>query len=118
MTRTRLPDRRDSARATLMVDGQEFTVGVSFDEFDRPKELFLDGPKEGSQMGNVLRDIAVVISVAVQHGSLPKELAKSVGRLPDGDPTSFVGAALDFMVRMEPKPDRVACKGAAEYDHT
>jgi len=119
MTRTRLSNRRDSERATLMVDGQEFTAGVSFDEFARPKELFLDGPKEGSQMANVLRDIAVVISVAVQDGSKPKLLAKSVGREPDGKPTSFVGEALDYMVSLSPQPlERVACKGAREYTHT
>lgn len=103
MIRTRLPNRRDSVRATLTVDGQEFTVGLSFDGHNRPKELFLDGLKEGSQITTILRDLAVVISVAVQTGVSPKALAKSVGRGTNGEAASVVGAALDFMVRMEPR---------------
>lgn len=117
MTRTRLPNRRPSELETLTVNGVPFLAGVGFDIEDQPKELFLDGPKEGSQLSTILNDIAVVISVAVQDGSKPALLAKSVGRLPNGRPTSIVGAGLDFMVSMEPPKPRVACKGAAEYDH-
>ncbi len=117
MTRARLPNRRDSELETLILDGQRFAAGVSFDKHGQPKELFLDGPKADSQISNILKDIAVVISVACQDGSLPKLLAKSVGRLPDGQPATVVGAALDFMVRMEPPKPRVAYRGIGEWDH-
>lgn len=117
MTRTRLPNRRPSKVETLVVGDQRFEAGVSFDEHGQPKELFLDGPKAGSQISNILKDIAVVISVACQDGSLPKLLAKSVGRLPDGQPATVVGAALDFMVRMAPPKPRMAYRGIAEFDH-
>ena len=128
MSRERLPNRRDSELATLIVGGREYTVAVSFDPRQRVKELFLDTKKYGSEMSLIVKDIAVVVSVAVQDGSLAKKLARSVARLPNGSPATIVGAALDFMISMSPglynepavaeaPPERVACKGAKEYSH-
>ncbi len=118
MTRTRLPNRRDGEIHTLLADGLQFECGVGLDEADRPREVFLNGAKSGSQISGILKDLACVISVAVQSGVLPAELAHSVGRLPGGEPISAVGAALDLMVSLEPpKAERIACKGASEYTH-
>ncbi len=129
MTRARLPNRRDSELETLVVNGQTFEVCVGFDpETDRPREVFLNGGKEGSHFDAMLSDAATVISVALQYGVPPAALAKSVGRAPDmgtepgslaqlaagTEPASPIGAALDLLCQLEP---RVACKGAAEYSH-
>ena len=129
MTRERLPTRRENETETLEVGGQTFEACVGFDpETGQPAEVFLTGGKEGSDFDAILSDAAVVISVALRHDVSPAALAKSVARLPAGVvapaeidldldrtvPASPIGAALDFLLRMEP---RVACKGASEVDH-
>ncbi len=126
MTRAHLPNRRPSHLETLEVAGQTFEVCVGFDPATgQPREVFLNGAKEGSQFDAMLADAATVISVALQYGVAPAALAKSVGRAPDmgtepcsfaqlaagTEPASPIGAALDLLCRLEP---RVACKGAAE----
>ena len=129
MTRARLPSRRPNESASLIVGGQRFEACVGFDpKTDRPAEVFLTGGKHGSDFDSILSDAAIVISLALQHGVAPVDLAEAVGRAPDfttrpgsheqlgagTTPSSPIGAALDFLLRMEP---RVACKGASEHDH-
>ncbi len=114
--RQRLPNRRPSHTETLAVAGQTFTVTVGFGpETGRPCEVFLTAGKEGSLIGAMLADAAVVISVALQHGVPAKALAKSVGRLPENPvtpadldqgrparlPASPIGAVLDLIQEME-----------------
>ena len=129
MTRARLPSRRPSETETLQVGGQTFEACVGFDpETGRPREVFLNGRKEGSDFDAMLADAAVVISVALQHGVPARELVRSIGRLPAAPlspakldhapdqrvPASPIGAALDLLCRLEP---RAAYKGAGDYSH-
>ena len=109
--RARLPNRRPSHTETLQVDGQAFTATVGFDEYGRPREVFMTAGKEGSMLNALLADAAVVISIALQHGIPAAALAKSIGRLPAGPvapadleglrsrrvPASPIGAALDLL---------------------
>ena len=68
-TRQRLPNRRPSHIETLETAGQVFTACVGFDpETGQPRELFLSGGKEGSQVDALLSDAATIISVALQFG--------------------------------------------------
>ena len=114
--RARLPDRRPSHLEMLEVDGQVITACIGFDpKIGRPREVFLNGGREGSLLAAILADAAVAISVAVQHGVPGAALAKSVGRLPTGPvalsdldqpqteklPASPIGAALDLVVFFE-----------------
>ena len=86
--RQRLPNRRPSHVETMEMAGQVFTACIGFDpETGAPRELFLNGGKEGSQFDAMLADAAVAISVALQHGIPAASLAKSVGRLPIGPVT-------------------------------
>ncbi len=113
-TRTRLPNRRPSITETLAVAGQTFEASIGFSPEDgTPREIFLSAGKEGSLLDSLLADVAVVISVALQHGIPAEALAKSVGRLPAGPvapadldrapgrrvPASPIGAALDLVAR-------------------
>ena len=133
MTRARLPNRRPNHLETLEVNGQTFEVCVGFDpETGRPREVFLNGGKEGSDFDAMLADAATVISVALQYGVPAEALVKSIGRLPNlptspgsvaqvfftgTEPASPIGAALDLLCSLEPHEQRVACKGVKEYDH-
>ncbi len=117
--RHRLPTRRPSHIETLETAGQSFTACVGLDpETGQPRELFLNGKKEGSQVDALLSDAATIISVALQYGIPAAALAKSIGRLPTGPvtpadldhapgrkvPASPIGAALDLVSVFERKP--------------
>lgn len=116
--RRRLPQRRPAVTETIQFmrgDGNlvSYEASVGFDELGRPKEIFLFGAKQGTDMAAVLADTAVALSVALQHGISAEALALSVGRFaPAGEPfehftekpgmpISVIGAALDLLVRYE-----------------
>lgn len=111
--RRRLPHRREAitesiefARSGGQVTRYEASVG--YDELGRPKEIFLSGAKDGTDMAAVLADASVAISVALQHGVSAAAMAVSIARIAPSDgamgpglPASVIGAALDLLVRCE-----------------
>ena len=116
--RHRLPSRRPSETRTLEVAGQAFRATIGFDPKDgQPRELFLSGGKSGSMLDALLGDVAVVVSVALQHGVPATALAKSISRVPVSPlaptdlatamspkhtaPASVIGAALDLLRELE-----------------
>lgn len=108
--RRRLPNRRITVNETIEFSRWDGSVAscdatVGFDELLRPKEIFLFGAKEGSDMAAVLADTAVAISVALQNGVSAQAMAVSLGREPvEQRPISVIGAALDLLVRHESLP--------------
>ncbi len=121
--RKRLPNRRPSHTETLETAGQTFAACVGFDpETGQPRELFMDGGKEGSQVDALLSDAATIISVALQYGVPPAAFRKSVGRSPNlstmpGSPdqlmagnhaASPIGAAVDLLCSFERGPVKAA----------
>ena len=112
--RRRLPNRRPSETRALTVGNHTFTATIGFDPADgRPREIFLTGAKDGTDMAAILDDAAVTLSIALQHGVSAAALAKSVARLPAAPltpadlavssgpahtaPASIIGAALDLL---------------------
>ena len=104
--RQRLPNRRPSI--TLPVAWStgrgvlHFTLTAGFDpETGTVAEVFYaDGQREGSAMQHTVQDACVVISLALQHGVQPTDLAHSLGRLPlpGGEgPASPIGAIVDAL---------------------
>jgi len=111
-----LPNRRETQTETLAI-GSEVHAAVGFAEDGAPKELFLSGGKEGSDISALLSDAAVIISVALQHGVPASALAHSISRLPawpdapsrvlcGSAPVSVIGAALDLLVAYETEESR------------
>ena len=118
-SRTRLPNRRPLITETLIVGGQAIEAFVGFDPATgRPRELYLTGAKDGTDLAAILDDASVVLSVALQHGVAPTALVRSVARLPAVPlappyidrpgasdpklPASVIGAALDLVASLEP----------------
>lgn len=114
--RQRLPNRRECHTETLDVAGQTFKACIGFDpETGTPRELFLNGGKEGSQFDGMLSDAATVISVALQFGIPPAAFRRSMGRSPNlstmpgsidqlaagSQPASPIGAAIDLLCSFE-----------------
>ena len=105
MTRATLPNRRPNITRAVQWDGHEFSVTIGFDPATaHPSEVFADTAK-GGQMQCTIADACVLISIALQHGITPAELAKSLGRVPvfTGEegatgPASPVGAVVEAIM--------------------
>jgi hypothetical protein len=104
MTRCHLPNLRPSVTVTVHWNGQAFPVTIGFHpDTGAPSEAFADVAK-GGDLQWVIADACVLISIAMQHGIAPADLAKSLGRVPTwGDdgataPASPVGAVMDAIL--------------------
>lgn len=109
MTRTPMRNRRQNETRKVVFQGWPYFICVGYDDAGRPREVFADGSKQGSDMQAVMRDACIVISIALQHDVEPAELARSLGTVPaltDGNEVeihaSIVGAIVECL---EPRPD-------------
>ena len=67
--RRRLPNRRQSTAATVIVEGVNYTATTSRFEDGRLAELFLDGGgKTGSSAQIAAQDAAILASLLLQYG--------------------------------------------------
>ena len=98
MTRQRLPNRRFKETFEFTHEGVGFTASYGRDVQGRVKELFLSGGKAGSVIEAMMCDASTAISIALQNGVEPTDLAHSVVRNPDSTPASPIGVVLDDMV--------------------
>jgi len=83
VTRDQLPARRPNETREVEHAGHRFTVTIGYDLSGRPLEVFADGTRIGTDLGHVVSDACVVMSLALQHGCPPALLPKSMGRVPD-----------------------------------
>ena len=101
--RAYLPDRRPCLTEPIEAGGVAAYATIGFDpETGAAREIFLRpraGARVGSATDHLADDVAVVISVALQHGVPAAALARSLGHLPDGTPASIVGATMQLLVR-------------------
>lgn len=105
MTRALLPHRRPNVTLSIEWNGHPLDVTIGFDpQTAQPQEVFANTPK-GGDMQAALADACVLISIALQHGIAPTDLAKSLGRVPVlwGDegqtgPASPIGAVVETIL--------------------
>ena len=99
-----LPRRRPNTSARIAAGAVAAHATVGFEAEGRPAEIFLrptGGAKSGSEVDFLLDDLAVIVSVALQHGVPAAALARSVSRGRDGTPTTIAGAAVAFLAELE-----------------
>lgn len=108
--RKRLPNRRTSWIVEFEWRGTCYTATISADLADPlmlPKEIFINGAKEGTDLRAVTADASTLISIALQHGVTAEAMAKSISRTAvelDGAPVApatLIGAALDALIPFE-----------------
>ena len=78
--RERLPNRRDCAIETIGWAGRSWTVCIGFAPDGRPLECFADGVRSGSQLEALVDDGCIAISLLLQFGARPEDLARAFGR--------------------------------------
>jgi hypothetical protein len=91
MTRQRLPNRRSHQITVVEHAGFKLIVGVGRYSDGRLGELFIDTVKDGTQLGTVLRDCAILVSIALQAGIDANSIRASMA------PTGPLAAVLDHL---------------------
>lgn len=109
--RTRLPDRRLSETrriAHVRSDGvaARVFITIGYDPADplRPREVFYDeGYRSGSDLEYLVQDLCVIVSLLLQHGTPPEEIARSLSRREGADggdgPGSLAGTIVAELFR-------------------
>jgi hypothetical protein len=90
--RERLPARRLTERFELRHGNQVYTVGVGYYADGRPGEVFLSCGKSGSDVDTAVKDSAIALSLALQHGCKLDAVAKSFLHDAAGRPEGVLGA--------------------------
>ena len=74
---------------------QPFTVTIGFYADGTPGEVFVDSRKTGGDVEAIARNVAVVISLSLQHGAAVETLRHAITRNSNGVPSSILGAVID-----------------------
>ena len=109
MTRTPLPTRRPNLTIDADWNGHPVSVTVGLDPATgQPAEVFADTARGGDMQASIA-DACVLISLALQHGIAPADLAKSLGRVPawvngveTDAPASPVGCIVAVVAEVSP----------------
>jgi len=90
-----LPRRRPAETFNLRFWNQSFSVTIGFYPDGTPGEVFIDGGKTGQDIQSTARDAAVVLSLALQHGTPIETIRHAVTRSGSGEAASILGATVD-----------------------
>ncbi len=105
--RARLPDRRPAVTVEISWHGHAFTVSAGYAADGRVREVFASGGHTGSDLQRLIDDACVIISLALQYGARPQDLAPSLGSMPDPAagmaeiPASVIGAIVQALGNLE-----------------
>jgi hypothetical protein len=99
-----LPHRRRSNTFKFRFGGQNAAYHITVGYFPdwRMGEVFLSTNKIGSMSEALARDIAILMSLALQHGCTMETMRDALTRESDGAPSTIAGAAADILA---PKPE-------------
>jgi hypothetical protein len=95
--RVRLPDRRPSELFDFQAMDLRFTASISRYPDGRVAEIFCDNHKAGSQIGTLVRDAAILLSIALQHGADIEAIRRALCRDSSGRALGPIGEALDLI---------------------
>ncbi len=99
--REKLPGRRLCQTFELVARAHLLTASmtaVAPEEDLVVKEVFLDAAKADSQIGCDLRDLGILVSMLLQHGTPLAAIAGSLTRDGEGRPLGLAGEALDAIL--------------------
>lgn len=106
MTRSHLPERRPNTTLRLQHSNQTFFVSLGWDvDNGMVQEVFGSTAKATSDFAMLLSDACITLSIALQRGATPQELAHSLNRVPvlgnakrvEG-PASVIGVIVEAII--------------------
>jgi hypothetical protein len=103
MTRTTLSPRRYCETFKLHHGSQRaayhVTVGY-YGDHATPGEIFVSTNKIGTAQDALARDIAILMSLALQHGCALTTMRDALTREADGSPSTVAGAVADTLTEL------------------
>ena len=99
MSREPLPTRRPCETFNFTVGERSLPYSATFGFYDdgRVGEVFIDGPKSGTDARTNAKDAAIVLSHALQNGVSLDALRHGISRDDDGKALGPIGTALDLL---------------------
>jgi hypothetical protein len=95
--RERLPSRRAHQSFPVEHNGLRFTVGVGRYADGQLAEVNLNTDKVGTGFDTVLRNSAILLSIALQFGADAEVIRRAMLRNGDGSAAGPIGAVLDLL---------------------
>ncbi len=95
MIRQVLPNRRPSEKFDLYHWSRKFIVDVGFNQSHEILEVFINTGKSGEHMQILLRDSAIIFSLALQWGVPVEDMRRAITREADRSPSGPIGRLLD-----------------------
>jgi hypothetical protein len=109
--RIALPERRHAESFAFEHAGHRFRIqlGCELDELletgsPLPFEIFVNAEKTDSAIDALASDIAILLSLLLQHGAAPADIGHTLRRNPDNTRTSLVGHLVDAMAHFRFTP--------------
>lgn len=96
VSRLRLPNRRESTVEELLFNGERYHLSYSTFR-GKIREVFISGPRAGTDLYAICCTAATLISLALQYGVPLQVMRDSALRDKGGNPVEIVGAVLDVL---------------------
>jgi len=108
--RHRVANRRAHETIAIEHEGQRYKVGLGREVaciehgiLGSVVEVFLNAQKVNSPLDVLASDGAILISMLLQYGCPPADIARSMKRNLDGSPASPLGRAAAFLIEQPPQ---------------
>ena len=92
-----LPARRASEQFELQLGPHVYQIGIGRYPDFRVGEIFIDAGKAGTDLRTTAHDLAVAISLALQHGAKLEDMRRTFARDDTGMPCGIAAAILDAL---------------------
>lgn len=93
-----LPARRMSEVFEIQLNNHEYQIGIGYYNDLRPGEIFIDAGKAGTDLRTTAHDLAVALSIALQHGAKIEDMRHTFARDESGEPQGIAAAVLDTLM--------------------
>jgi hypothetical protein len=97
--RRRLRNRRLCENLEFTHAGFRYVASIGRFDDGQIAEVFLSGPKTGTDVASAARDSSIICSIALQYGVPPEVLRHAIGRNSDGTAAGPLGKLLDLLAR-------------------
>jgi hypothetical protein len=101
MSREALPNKRHGEIFKVQHRGQDFRFQVNEYPDGRLGEVFINANKPDSAIDSLAGDVAILLSLLLQHGVTPAVIGHALRRGRDGAAQSFIGTAADVLVSLD-----------------
>lgn len=94
-----LPLRRRAETLDFNLANGKFRATLGFYPDGRLGEVFINSPKVGTDVDVAIKDAAILLSFALQHGAKLEDIRPAMTRSASGQPEGAIGALLDLIAR-------------------